>query len=157
MQDTTIHLQSFDDLLPHVGQHLTTTGWRVMEQERINRFALATDDHQWIHLDEARARAESPYGATIAHGFLTLSMLAEFLQSSVHCQAAKRGINYGLNKVRFPAPVLAGDQIRAHVSVVSLERLPDQDAVQITWGVTIEAQGQDKPACVAEMITRWYA
>jgi acyl dehydratase len=152
-----IVFKSFDELPPLVGQTIAVTDWIVIDQERINRFAQATDDHQWIHLDEARATKESPYGGTIAHGFLTLSMMAEFLQSSLACEGISLGVNYGLNKVRFPAPVRSGSKIRAHIKLLGHEALPDQKALQLVWGATIEIEGGDKPACVAEMITRWYA
>ncbi len=152
-----IVFDTFSDLAPWVGQVVTTTDWRCIDQDRIQRFAEATDDHQWIHLDVERARRESPYGTTIAHGFLTLSMVAEFLQESIQCRSAQRGINYGLNKVRFPAPVPSGSMIRAQLTLQALEHLPQEAAVQLTWGVVIEVQGQTKPACVAEMLTRWYA
>lgn len=152
-----IVFKSFDELAPLVGTHITTTDWVLIDQDRIQRFADATDDHQWIHLDVARAKAQSPYGGTIAHGFLTLSMVAQFIQASVGCEQASRGVNYGLNKVRFPAPVPAGARIRALLSLVAHEPLQNPAAVQLTWGVTMEVEGSDKPACVAEMITRWYA
>ncbi len=148
---------SFDELPPLVGHEVTTTDWVLIDQTRIDRFAQATDDHQWIHTDVARAKAESPYGGTIAHGFLTLSMMAEFLQASLACKGISLGLNYGLNKVRFPAPVPSGSRIRAQIKLLSCQALPDQKAVQLTWGANIEIEGGDKPACVAEMITRWYA
>lgn len=147
--------ESLDDLQAHVGQDITTTDWLVVDQSRIQQFADATGDQQWIHTDPARAKAESPYGTTVAHGFLTLSLLAEFLQSSIDCKGTRMGVNYGLNKVRFPAPVKSGDRIRCHVRLESVEPLPGQ-AVQMTWASTIEIEGGDKPACVAEMLSRWY-
>ena len=147
--------QSLDDLQAHAGQDITTTDWLLVEQSRIQQFADATGDQQWIHTDPARAKAESPFGTTVAHGFLTLSLLAEFLQSSIDCKGTRMGVNYGLNKVRFPAPVRSGDRIRCHVHLKTVELLPDQ-AVQMTWESTIEIEGGAKPACVAEMLSRWY-
>ncbi|HIV69714.1 MAG TPA: MaoC family dehydratase [Candidatus Aquabacterium excrementipullorum] len=147
--------QSQDDLQRHAGQDITTTDWLVVDQSRIQLFADATGDQQWIHTDPVRAKAESPYGTTVAHGFLTLSLLAEFLQSSIDCKGARMGVNYGLNKVRFPAPVRSGDRIRCHVRLEAVEPLPQQ-TVQMTWTATIEIDGGDKPACVAEMLSRWY-
>ena len=155
MSRDKILFASFDDLCRHAGQDITTTDWLTVDQARIQLFADATGDQQWIHVDEARAQAESPYGGTIAHGFLTLSLLAEFLQSSVGCEGARMGVNYGLNKVRFPAPVRAGSRIRCHIHLVSVEPLPGQ-AAQLVWQATIEIEGEGKPACVAEMLTRWY-
>lgn len=145
---------SLADLQQQAGKDITVTDWVRIDQARIQRFADATDDQQWIHVDEARARAESPYGATIAHGFLTLSMLAQFLQASVACEGTRMGLNYGLNKVRFPSPVRAGDRIRAHFHLASVEALPD-NAAQLIWTATVEIEGGAKPACVAEMVTRW--
>lgn len=147
--------QSLDDLQGHVGQHITTTDWWVVDQDRIQLFADATGDQQWIHTDPVRAKAESPFGTTVAHGFLTLSLLAEFLQSSVDCKGTRMGVNYGLNKVRFPAPVRSGDRVRCHVELKAVEPLPDK-AVQMTWGATIEIEGGGKPGCVAELLSRWY-
>lgn len=150
-----VTFRSLDDLQAQAGQDITTTDWLVVDQARIQLFADATGDQQWIHTDPARAKAESPYGTTVAHGFLTLSLLAEFLQSSIACEGARMGVNYGLNKVRFPAPVRSGDRIRCHVRLLAVEPLPQQ-SVQMTWAATIEIDGGDKPACVAEMLSRWY-
>lgn len=152
---TKITFTSLADLQARAGQELCVTDWVLIEQSRIQQFADATDDQQWIHTDEERARRESPFGGTIAHGFLTLSMLAEFLQSSVACESVRMGINYGLNKVRFPAPVRAGQCIRARLGLVSVELLPD-NAAQLVWSAVIEVEDGDKPACVAEMVARWY-
>lgn len=150
-----VTFQSLDDLQAHAGQDITTTDWLEVDQTRIQQFADATGDQQWIHVDPVRAKSESPFGTTVAHGFLTLSLLAEFLQSSIDCKGTRMGVNYGLNKVRFPAPVRSGDRIRCHVHLKTVESLPEQ-AVQMTWGATIEIEGGDKPACVAEMLSRWY-
>lgn len=150
-----ITFTSLADLQAHAGQEITVTDWLTIEQSRIQQFADATGDQQWIHIDEERARRESPYGTTVAHGFLTLSMLAEFLQSSVACHGTTMGVNYGLNKVRFPAPVRSGERIRCRIRLEQVEPLPGP-AAQLIWGATIEIEQGDKPACVAEMVTRWY-
>jgi acyl dehydratase len=150
-----ITFTSLADLQAHAGQEITVTDWLTIEQSRIQQFADATGDQQWIHIDEERARRESPYGTTVAHGFLTLSMLAEFLQSSVACHGTTMGVNYGLNKVRFPAPVRSGERIRCRIRLDSVEPLAGP-AAQITWSATVEIDQGDKPACVAEMVTRWY-
>lgn len=143
------------DLLSRVGQDLITTDWVVMDQARIQGFADATGDQQWIHTDPERARRESPYGGPIAHGFLTLSMTAEMMQSSLACKGVRMGVNYGLNKVRFPAPVPAGARIRCHVHLLDAQDL-GQGCWQQTWRATVEIEGGDKPACVAELLSRWY-
>jgi acyl dehydratase len=138
-----------------VGREIGATEWFLVAQERIERFAEATEDRQWIHLDGARASKESPYGTTIAHGFLTLSLISRFVQEAIQVQGGVRlAVNYGLNRVRFPAAVRAGSNIRAHVSLMNLKELPD--AVEATYGVTMECEGSDKPACVAEWIVRYY-
>lgn len=138
-----------------VGQEIGMTEWFVVTQERIERFAEATEDRQWIHVDSARAGKESPYGTTIAHGFLTLSLISRFVQEAIQMRGGVRlAVNYGLNRVRFPAAVRAGSRIRARVSLMSLRELPDSlDAI---FGVTMECEGADKPACVAEWIVRYY-
>jgi acyl dehydratase len=117
-------------------------------------FADATGDHQWIHLDVERSRKESPYGGTVAHGFLTLSLLPMLMQGAVSMPAFKMGLNYGLNKVRFPAPVPVGSKARGRMTLMSVEDIPG--GVQMVWQVTIECEGGDKPVCVAESITRRY-
>jgi acyl dehydratase len=152
---TELVFDSPADLHARIGQDLVTTDWVVMDQARIQLFADATGDQQWIHTDPERARRESPFGAPIAHGFLTLSMMAEFLQSSLHCKGIRMGVNYGLNKVRFPAPVPAGSRIRCHVHLLNVEDL-DAHSAQQTWRATIEIEGVDKPACIAELVSRWY-
>src|SRR5215468_9720009 len=139
----------------YVGQEIGVSDWFEVGQDRINQFADATGDHQWIHLDVDRAKAESPYGATIAHGFLTLSLLSHLMAQTVRIKLPiKMGINYGLNKVRFPAPVPAGAKVRARATLLSLEEIPGGQ--QLAWGVTIEREGGDKPCCVAEWLVRHY-
>lgn len=147
--------QSREDVLRHVGQELVLTDWFTVDRTRIEQFADATGDHQWIHLDEARAAKESPFGGTVAHGFLTLSLVATFVMDAVKCEGMSSGVNYGLNKVRFPNPVRTGSRVRCRISLLAADELPE-GALQITWGTAIEVEGKAKPACVAEMLLRWY-
>ena len=138
-----------------VGGEVGVTDWKTMTQERINVFADATDDHQWIHIDADRAATESPYGTTVAHGFLSLSLLSGFIKEVVDVSAGfNRGINYGLNRVRFPAPVPAGAKIRARVGLQSLDEI--EGGLQFVWGVRVEVEGFEKPSVVAEWVTRAY-
>ena len=143
------------DLKALVGEELTTSDWFPITQERIDTFAEATGDHQWIHVDPERA-AKGPFGTTIAHGFLMLSMLPLFLESSVDIRDVKMGVNYGLNRVRFTSPVPVGSELRARIRLKAFDELPD-GGVQMTTEVTIERKGSDKPVCVAETIARRYA
>jgi acyl dehydratase len=146
---------SVDELRPLIGQEVAVTDWLLIDQARINQFAQATGDHQWIHVDPERAQRESPFGAAVAHGFLTLSLLAEFLQSSIGCEGVRMGLNYGLNRVRFTSPVKVDSRVRGRITLSGIEDLADQ-AVQMTWGITVEIEHQAKPACVADMLTRWH-
>lgn len=143
-----------DDLVAAVGDELGPTEWLPMEQARVDAFADATEDHQWIHVDPSRA-AESPYGNTIAHGFLTLSLLPHFMSSLRRFDGVRMGINYGLDKVRFPAAVLTGSRIRGRMSMDNVEPLPD-NGVQLTTTITVEVEGVSKPACVATLLSRYY-
>jgi len=146
---------SFDDLTAAVGEDLGASDWLTIEQDRVDAFAEATGDHQWIHVDPARA-AEGPFGTTIAHGFLTLSLCAPLLAKALAgLTTSGMSINYGTNKVRFPAPVPVGSRIRARVTVASVEDVPD--AEQMIAVTTIEREGGDKPVCVAELVIRRYA
>ena len=139
-----------------IDQEIGVTEWFRLTQERIALFAEATEDQQWIHLDQARASEESPYGGTIAHGFLTLSLLSHFLKTAIQIQNGVRlAVNYGLNRVRFPAAVRADSRIRGRVTLVGLKELPD--SVEATFVVTIETEESEKPACVAEWIVRYYS
>ena len=138
-----------------VGREIGATEWFRVTQERIEQFAEATEDRQWIHLDQARTSTESPYGATIAHGFLTLSLISYLVKELIQIQSDVRlAVNYGLNRVRFAAAVRADSRIRARVSVLTLKELPD--SVETTYAVTIESEKSEKPACVAEWIARYY-
>ncbi len=145
---------SVDELKNLVGQEIAVTEWVEISQERVNLFAEATGDHQWIHLDAERCRKESPYGTTIAHGFLTLSLLPILMQKAVSMPEAKLSVNYGLNKVRFPAPVPVGSRLRGRITPLKVEDL--EGGTQTTWQVTIEREGGDKPVCIAESIARRY-
>ncbi len=146
---------SIDELRSLAGQEVSTSDWLEITQERINLFADATGDHQWIHLDVERTKTESPYGATIAHGFLTLSLLSFLMKSAIEFKMpTKMGINYGLNRVRFISAVPAGSRIRARVALQNLEDFAGGH--QFTWQFTVEIEGAEKPACVAEWLTRIY-
>ncbi len=140
-----------DDLKDRVGEVLGTSAWFEIDQARIDRFAEATGDHQWIHVDPQRAAA-GPFGTTIAHGFLTLSLLPELAEKAMHIDDVKMGINYGLNKVRFTGPVPAGSRVRAQIRLKACD--PIDGGFQMTTEVTIEREGADKPVCVAEAVSR---
>lgn len=152
----TLVLESLQTLKDYLGREIGTTGWLVMTQERILQFADTIGDHQWIHVDPERARRESPYGATIAHGFLTLSLMNHFMKEAIQLPGGvRRTINYGLNRVRFPAPVRAGEKIRAHIRLQSFQKL--QDSTEAVFEITIEEENAAKPCCVAEWILRYYS
>lgn len=144
-----------DALATRVGEQLAVSDWLPITQERVNRFAEVTGDLQWIHIDEARARRESPYGTTIAHGYLTLSLLPGLSQGCIEVRGTRMAVNYGLNRVRFMAPVRVGDRIRAGFTLQACEALPGGGA-QVVWQATVDVEGSDKPACVAEMVSRRY-
>ena len=142
------------DLKAMVGEELAVSNWFVVDQRRINQFADATGDHQWIHIDPERA-ASGPCGATIAHGFLTLSMLPLFIQDALRFEDVRMSVNYGLNRVRFTSPVPVGSELRARFRLVGVEEVANQ-GLQVTMEATIERKGSDKPVCVAETISRRY-
>ena len=138
-----------------VGREIGVTGRLRLTQKRIEQFAEATEDHQWIHLDRERARRESPYGTTIAHGFLTLSLVSYFVREAIQIRGGVRtAVNYGLNRVRFPSPVRSDSKIRACIALLTLKEL--SDAVEATFHVTVESENSDKPCCVAEWVVRYY-
>lgn len=143
------------DLRACVGQEVAVSDWETITQQRIDRFAEATGDFQWIHVDPERA-ARGPFGKTIAHGYLTLSMLPHFFERSIELRGVKMGVNYGLNKVRFTSPVPVDTELRARFRLVSIDDIPDNGA-QMVWLVTFEKKGSDRPVCVAESISRRYA
>lgn len=145
---------SLDDLRKAVGTEVGVSDWLEIDQARINMFADATEDHQWIHVDP-QAAALGPFGTTVAHGYLTLSLLPRLSESIVRVSGVRMGINYGLNKVRFPAPVPVGSRVRAHYELQSIEDV-DNGGVQTVFKVTVEREGGDKPVCVAETVSRFY-
>ena len=145
--------QPIADLEASVGREAGPTDWFVMDQSRIDTFADATEDHQWIHVDPQRAAA-GPFGTTVAHGFLTLSLVPYFAGQLRRIEGARMGINYGLDRVRFPAPVPAGARIRARSTLISVDQVGD--AAHLVTRVTIEIEGGAKPACVADVVTRLY-
>jgi acyl dehydratase len=147
-------ITTLDELRGFAGREIAVTEWLEITQHRINQFADATDDHQWIHTDPERARRESPYGATIAHGFLTLSLLPQFLKDAIQLSDLRMAINYGLNRVRFPAAVRAGSRIRARIAVHSIREAGD--ATEVTYLITVETENGEKPCCVAEWLARYY-
>jgi len=146
-------ISSIDDAVGLVGQELGVGEWKEIDQKRIDAFADVTEDHQWIHLDVERAKTESPYGTTIAHGYLTLSMIPKLSKDNLRVENAKMAINYGLNKVRFLAAVPAGGRIRARSELVDAAKVGDT-MVNLTVRQTIELDGSDKPAAVADTIVR---
>jgi acyl dehydratase len=145
---------SIDDAIALIGAELGVSRWVDIDQSRIDAFADVTMDHQWIHVDVEKAKAESPYGATIAHGFLTLSLIPGVSKDNYRVENAKMGINYGLNKVRFLAPVTTGSRVRVRSELVDATKVAD-DIVNLTVRHTVEIDGVDKPAAVAELIARF--
>lgn len=145
---------TLDQLDALVGQQVATSDWVTITQEQVNRFAEATGDHQWIHVDVERARA-GPFGAPIAHGFLTLSLLPVFFESAMEIRQSAMGVNYGLNRVRFTAPVPVGSRLRAQLTLQAIETI-EHGGRQMTWAVVVEREGSDKPVCLAESLVRRY-
>jgi acyl dehydratase len=146
-------LEGPDELKAAVGRDLGTSDWIQVNQERVDTFADATGDHQWIHVDVDRARSESPFGGPVAHGYLTLSLTNLFLPEVVEVRGFSSGVNYGADKVRFPAPVPVGSRVRGRVQLVSADEVPG--GVQTKMLVTVEIEGSEKPACIVEAISRW--
>jgi acyl dehydratase len=149
----TTLVESIDDLTPLVGTHLGYSDYHTVTQEQVNLFADATGDHQWIHIDPVRA-AEGPFGHTIAHGYLTLSLLPVLLATVIRVQGVGMGVNYGTNKVRFTSPVLVGSQIRAGATLASVEEITG--GAQVALDVTVEMKDAAKPSCVAQVVYRYY-
>ena len=147
--------QTLQEVADLVGQELAVSDWIEITQERINLFAQATGDHQWIHVDPQRAN-QGPFGSTIAHGFLTLSLMPSFFDSAMRVQDTRMAVNYGVNKVRFTSPVPVGSKLRARISLKSADPIEPQ-GYQMTYAVVVEREGADKPVCVAETIARRYA
>lgn len=148
-------------MTPQLGQEIHVGPWLQITQARIDQFAAVTGDEQWIHIDPIRAKAESPYGTTIAHGYLTLSLLPKLTESNhpdffqKNYPGMKMRVNYGLNKLRFPSPVVVGSNIRAHTILKSVNVI--KDAAEVIYTITVEIENQAKPACVAEFVARLYA
>ena len=147
-------IESVAKLNELVGQEVAVSDWFAVTQERINEFAEATEDRQWIHTDPERAARESPFNEPIAHGFLTLSLLSELMKRAMSVGGVRMGVNYGLNRVRFIAPVPAGSRIRGRFTLTALEEI--KGGAQGNWNVTVERDGSDKPCCAAEWLVRYY-
>ena len=147
-------MNTIRELASRVGEEVGVSPWVEVTQERIDTFARAIDDFQWIHVDPQRAQA-SPFGGTIAHGFLTLSLLSHLSESTFSFSDRKMGVNYGLNRVRFTSPVPAGSRVRARFTLLRFEEI-ENHGVQVTWNVTIEREGAAKPALIAEWLGRHY-
>src|SRR5262249_16454826 len=148
-------IKGVDELRSLVGQEVGHSDWLVVTQDMIDGFADATGDHQWIHVDRERSKRQSPFGATIAHGFLTLSLLVPLQSQTLRIEARQKlGINYGLNRVRFPNPVRAGARIRSRSTLKAVDDV--EGGVQLTWLMTVELENEPKPALVAEWIGRVY-
>ena len=142
------------ELLSHAGTKLGVSPWHTVSQDQVDRFAEATGDHQWIHVDPERAR-HTPFGSTIAHGYLTLSLWPALLDEVLVIEGCSMVLNYGLNRVRFPSAVPVGSRVRLHVELADVEENPDS-SLQTTFGIVVELEGSDKPCCVAESLFRYY-
>ncbi|HET8923047.1 MAG TPA: MaoC family dehydratase [Candidatus Acidoferrum sp.] len=150
----SLTVESPEALKEFVGKEIGTSEWLVVTQERIDRFAEATEDQQWIHADRERTKRESPYGSTIAHGFLTLSLISFFTKQVIQVRGVRLVVNYGLNRVRFPSPVREDSRIRAHIRLLSFKEFAD--AHEAVFACSVECEGSEKPCCVAEWIVRYY-
>ena len=147
-------IENLEALSTWVGKEIACSDWLAIEQSRIQQFADATGDQQWIHTDPERARRESPYASTIAHGYLTVSLLPHLIDSCLRIGGVGMAINYGLDRVRFPAPVPAGQRVRARLALDQLQ--PVAGGVQAHWSATVELEHSDKPACIAQLLARYY-
>ena len=151
---TATRFAGIDDAKSRIGQEIGLSDWMLIEQSRVDAFAEVTGDHQGSHVDVERAKRESPFGGPIAHGYLTVSLLARFAGECIAVDGIKLAVNYGLNRVRFAAPVKVGSRVRARFVLAAVEDIPG--GAQMLWQATVEIEGGEKPACVAEMVTRWY-
>src|SRR5258708_7956053 len=147
---TMIEIAGLAGLQEYVGQHVGYSNWIEVDQARIDTFADATGDHQWIHVDPERAATESPYGTTIAHGFLTLSLIPSMHPDIYRLGGVRMGVNYGADKVRFPTPVKVGSRVRLGALLAGVDLL-DESSAQVRWTFTVEVEGAEKPACIAQM------
>jgi acyl dehydratase len=150
----TTTIDGIDGLKKKVGDHLGYSDWMEITQEQVNLFAEATGDHQWIHVDPERAKKESPFGGPIAHGYLTISLAPALLPQIVHVTGVSMGVNYGINKLRFPSPVPVGKKLRIGATLANVEEIAG--GAQVTMDLTFEVEGSDKPACVAQAVYRYY-
>ena len=150
----TARMVEFNDVKSLVGQELGVSDWHLVTQEEINKFADATHDHQWIHIDVERAKKESPFRGPIAHGYCTLSLAPYLLEQIWGVKGIRMGVNYGLNKLRFPSPVMIGKRVRARATLNNVEDVTG--GIQVTVGIAFEVEGSDKPVCVAEGLYRYY-
>lgn len=144
----------FKDVKSLVGKELGVSDWHLVTQDEINKFADATHDHQWIHIDVERAKKESPFGGPVAHGYYTLSLAPHLMSQIWAVNGIKMGVNYGLNKLRFPSPVMIGKRVRARATLNNVEDV--QGGIQVAVGIAFEVEGSDKPVCVAEGLYRYY-
>ncbi|MBI5109017.1 MAG: MaoC family dehydratase [Rhodocyclales bacterium] len=151
---TATRFAGIDDAKARIGQEIGLSEWMLIDQARVSGFAEVTGDHQWIHVDVDRAKRESPFGGPIAHGYLTVSLLAKFAGECIAVDGIKLAVNYGLNRVRFASPVKVGSRVRARFVLAAVDDIAG--GAQMTWQATVEIEGGEKPACVAEMLTRWY-
>ena len=147
---------TIDELRAMKGKEIGTSEWHLVTQEEINKFADATHDHQWIHVDPERAKKESPFGGPIAHGYYTLSLAPSLMEEIVAVKGIRMGINYGLNKLRYPGPVRIGKRVRLKATLVDLEDIANGAGAQATVGMSFEVEGESKPGCVAEALFRYY-
>ena len=149
-----MEVKDFATFKTMIGQTFEPTEWITVTQEMINDFAKATLDFQWIHIDVERAKKESPFGGPIAHGFLSVSLLPEFIAKVATIKSAKMGVNYGMNKLRFPHPVPAGSRLRGHITLANVEAYGEEgNGIKTTWDAVLEIEGVKKPACVAQMVS----
>ena len=147
---------TLDEVMTMKGQAIGTSDWHLVTQEEINKFAEATHDHQWIHVDPERAKKESPFGGPIAHGYYTLSLAPYLMDQIVAVKGIRMGVNYGLNKLRFPGPVRIGKRVRLNATLADIEPIANGAGAQVTIGMSFEVDGESKPACVAEAVYRYY-
>jgi acyl dehydratase len=150
----SVTFTSSAEIKSKLGQEVAISEWVLVDQAKINAFADVTGDHQWIHIDTERAQKESPYGTTIGHGYLTLSLFPEFSQSCIRYEGVRQSINYGLNKVRFPSPVRVNSKVRAKFTLHQVDDI--EGGIQMEWSVAVEIENQEKPACIANTLVRLY-